>query len=123
MADVKESGGAGILGATPDGKPIEYHGIINDSEMEGLTLYEKKALLVNRELDSHGMGKYQWYRLLNHDRTLRKLLTMFRYIFFLCGMGYMIDLMYAQAFGLVEPAMKQELGFSSGCQMIFRTAQ
>ena len=25
----------------------------------------------------------------------------------------MIDLLYAQAFGLVEPALKQELGFSS----------
>ena len=25
----------------------------------------------------------------------------------------MIDLMYAQALGLVEPAMEQELGFSS----------
>lgn len=27
--------------------------------MVDLTLYEKKALLVNRELNSHGMGKYQ----------------------------------------------------------------
>ena len=65
----------------------------HDPEMQGLTLYEKKALLVNRELDSHGMGKYQWY------------------IFFLCGFGYLVDLLYAQAFGLVEPAMKQEFGF------------
>ena len=91
---------------------------LNDPEMEGLTLYEKKAHLVNRELDSHGMGRYQWC------------------IFFLCGFGYLIDLLYAQvrfgtigtnstsesresnadvvsrqAFGLVEPAMKQEFGF------------
>ena len=66
----------------------------DDPEMEGLTLYEKKALLVNRELNSHGMGKYQWY------------------IFFLCGFGYLIDLLYAQAFGLVEPAIQQEFGFS-----------
>lgn len=36
-----------------------------------------------------------------------------RYIFFLCGMGYMIDLLYAQAFGLIAPALQQELGFSS----------
>ena len=34
-----------------------YDELRNDPEMEGLTLYEKKALLVNRELDSHGMGK------------------------------------------------------------------
>ncbi|KAL9068229.1 MAG: hypothetical protein Q9161_006362 [Pseudevernia consocians] len=69
------------------------NGHLRDPEMEGLTLYEKKALLVNRELDSHGMGKYQWY------------------IFFLCGFGYLVDLLYAQAFGLVEPAMQQEFGF------------
>ncbi|KAL8785213.1 MAG: hypothetical protein Q9213_003482 [Squamulea squamosa] len=93
MAALKEAGG--FLGASSEGKRSMYHDIVNDPEMEGLTLYEKKALLVNRELDSHGMGKYQWY------------------IFFLCGMGYMIDLLYAQAFGLVEPALKQELGFST----------
>ena len=74
--------------------PLSYHnGFSRDPEMEGLTLYEKKALLVNRELNSHGMGKYQWY------------------IFFLCGFGYLVDLLYAQAFGLVEPAMQQEFGF------------
>ena len=69
--------------------------VLNDPEMETLTLYEQKALLVNRELDAHGMGKYQWY------------------IFFLCGFGYLIDLLYAQAFGLVATPMMQELGFSS----------
>lgn len=82
--------------------PLNYHN--GDPEMEGLTLYEKKALLVNRELDSHGMGKYQWY------------------IFFLCGFGYLVDLLYAQAFGLVEPAIQQEFGFGgskspSFCQL------
>lgn len=33
--------------------------MLNDFEMVHLTIYEKKALLVNRELNSHGMGKYQ----------------------------------------------------------------
>lgn len=42
------------LGVSPD-----RNGVLNDSEMDGLSLYEKKVLLVNRELDSHGMGKYQ----------------------------------------------------------------
>jgi len=74
---------------SPNGHPPYHHA---DTEMDGLTLYEKKALLVNRELDSHGMGKYQWY-------------------IFLCGFGYLIDLLYAQAFGLVEPAIQQEFGF------------
>ncbi|KAL8766541.1 MAG: hypothetical protein Q9209_006684 [Squamulea sp. 1 TL-2023] len=109
MAELKEAGG--ILGASSEGKHSVYHDIVNDPEMEGLTLYEKKALLVNRELDSHGMGKYQWYQV--HDFTYPVRLMTFRHIFFLCGMGYMIDLLYAQAFGLVEPALKQELGFST----------
>ena len=65
-----------------------------DPEMEGLTLYERKALIVNREIDSMGMGRYQWC------------------IFFLCGFGYLLDLMWAQAFGLAAPALQQELGFS-----------
>ena len=78
---------------SPEGNAIKFNGSLQDPEMEGLTLYEKKALLVNRELDSYGMGKYQWY------------------IFFLCGFGYLIDLMYAQVFGLVEPALMQEFGF------------
>lgn len=113
MAALKENGSAGfLLGESPDGKTTQVHDINNDPEMEGLSLYEKKALLVNRELDSHGMGKYQWYRHCRPDMT-GVMLIWYRYIFILCGMGYMIDLLYAQAFGLVEPAMKQELGFSS----------
>jgi hypothetical protein len=60
---------------------------------EGTTLYEKKSILVNREIDALGMGKYQWY------------------LWGLCGLGYMIDLMWAQAFGLVLSPMQQELGF------------
>lgn len=54
-----------------------------DPEMEGLSLYERKALLVNRELAAQGMGRYQWA------------------VFFLCGFGYLLDLLWAQAFGLV----------------------
>ena len=71
------------------------HPILDDPELEGLSLYEKKALLVNRELDSHGMGRYQWW------------------IFFLCGFGYFLDLMWAQAFGLVATPLENELGFPS----------
>ena len=74
-----------------------YADILNDPELEGLTLYEKKALLVNRELNSHGMGKYQWW------------------IFFLCGFGYFLDLMWAQAFGLVATPLENELGFPGQC--------
>ena len=65
-----------------------------DPQLEGLTLYEKKAVIINRELDAMGMGRYQWM------------------IFFLCGFGYMLDLLWAQAFGLVATPLQQELGFS-----------
>ena len=78
------------------------HAILDDPELEGLSLYEKKALLVNRELDSHGMGKYQWW------------------IFFLCGFGYFLDLMWAQAFGLVATPLENELGFPSMSAVYFR---
>ncbi|ETN38121.1 uncharacterized protein HMPREF1541_07745 [Cyphellophora europaea CBS 101466] len=68
--------------------------LVSDPELEGLTLYEKKALLVNQELDRQGMGRYQWM------------------IFLLCGFGYFLDLLWAQAFGLVVPQMQYEFGFS-----------
>lgn len=61
--------------------------------LEGLTLYEKKCRLVNREIDRQGMGRYQWY------------------IWILCGLGYFLDLLWAQAFGLVLSPVQQEMGF------------
>ncbi|KAJ4206431.1 hypothetical protein NW759_014220 [Fusarium solani] len=63
--------------------------------LDGLTLYEKKCILVNREIDAQGMGRYQWY------------------IWGLCGFGYMLDLLWAQAFGLVLSPLQQELGFGN----------
>lgn len=72
---MEENKEIGIHGLSPDGKSAHHDRVNNDPEMEGLTLYEKKALLVNRELNSHGMGKYQWYlvtvRVFRHDTTNR----------------------------------------------------
>lgn len=68
----------------------------DDPSMRGRTVYEKKAILVNKELASQGMGKYQWM------------------IFFLCGFGYFLDLLWAQAFGLILASIQQEFGFSDG---------
>ncbi|GAA5846082.1 hypothetical protein JCM3766R1_001361 [Sporobolomyces carnicolor] len=77
---------------------------IPDSQLVGgltyeqLSLYEKKSVLINRELDAmneHGfwkLGRYQWC------------------IFFLCGFGYFLDLCWAQAFGLIAGQIQQELG-------------
>ncbi|KAE9967622.1 hypothetical protein BLS_006267 [Venturia inaequalis] len=89
-------------------KPVEEascphgHGILPESLTDdlgfdgGVSLYEKKCILINREIDSHGMGRYQWY------------------IWFLCGFGYLLDLLWAQAFGLVLSPIQQEFGFSNG---------
>jgi len=59
-----------------------------------LTAYDRKSILVNQQLDSMGMGRYQWY------------------IVGLCAMGYMLDLLWAQAFGLIAPPLQKELGFN-----------
>lgn len=67
----------------------------SDPELEGLSLYEKKCVLIERELDAMGMGKYQWY------------------IWGLCGFGYMLDLLWAQAFGLALSPLQQEMGFGN----------
>ena len=66
--------------------------IVDPHELEGLTLYEKKCVLVNREIDSMGMGRYQWC------------------LWGLCGFGYLLDLLWAQAFGLVLGPLGNELG-------------
>jgi hypothetical protein len=89
--------------ATPESKALANTRPSSDEErhrsnvdlhgLEGLTLYEQKCVLVNREIDHQGMGKYQWY------------------IWGLCGFGYMLDLLWAQAFGLVLSPLQQELGF------------
>ncbi|TFK55265.1 MFS general substrate transporter [Heliocybe sulcata] len=59
-----------------------------------LPVLDNKLLLVNRSLDRIGMGKYGWY------------------IFFLCGYGYALDLMWAQAFSLIASSAQQEFGVS-----------
>jgi hypothetical protein len=61
---------------------------------DDLTTMEKKSFLVTRELNRMGMGRYQWS------------------IWVLCGLGYFLDLVWANAFGLIAPAMQKEFGFS-----------
>ncbi|KAK0130044.1 hypothetical protein ONS96_000582 [Cadophora gregata f. sp. sojae] len=73
----------------------EIPAVLMDPKSEGLSLYEKKSLLINKEFNAMGMGKYQWY------------------IWSLCGLGYFLDLLWAQAFGLIATPLQQELGFSS----------
>lgn len=70
--------------------------VINTDDLSNLTLYEKKCVLINREIDAIGMGYYQWL------------------VWGLCGFGYLIDLLWAQAFGLALSPLQQEFGFGSG---------
>lgn len=75
--------------------PDEAFPLAKELEETDISLYEKKCALINHEIDLMGMGRYQWS------------------IWALCGFGYMIDLMWAQAFGLVLSPMQQELGFGA----------
>ena len=74
---------------------VDFNDDLSDSDSKPLhrSLHERKALLVTRELDEQGMGRYQWM------------------VFFLCGFGYLLDLLWAQAFGLVVTPMQREFGF------------
>lgn len=105
--DTRMEGAEDKSGGPPryyEGDDISGKGAIADDEMlagirdsPGATLYEKKCMVVNAEIDRMGMGKYQWC------------------IWLLCGFGYLLDLMWAQAFGLVLSPLQQEFGFSGIC--------
>ncbi|PRP75454.1 hypothetical protein PROFUN_15739 [Planoprotostelium fungivorum] len=65
---------------------------LTDPAMVGIPIFDKKSLLINKHLDKMGMGRYQWF------------------LYFLCGGGYFLDLMWANSFGLAGPAMQREFG-------------
>lgn len=68
-----------LIGHDQSDDPERSYSLVEELTDDGISLYEKKCLLVNREIDIMGMGRYQWS------------------IWVLCGAGYMIDLMWAQA--------------------------
>jgi hypothetical protein len=98
LLDMSKASSGGHTDADHDAEIPHTSPKTSDYDLEGLTLFEKKCVLINREIDAHGMGKYQWW------------------IWGLCGFGYLLDLLWAQAFGLVLSPIQQEFGFSS---MIF----
>ncbi|KAF2249358.1 hypothetical protein BU26DRAFT_505401 [Trematosphaeria pertusa] len=67
-------------------RPVSASGS-SDEEEKAYTLYERKCKLINAEIEALGMGRYQWC------------------LWALCGLGYMIDLLWAQAFNLVLSPM------------------
>ncbi|KAL2865902.1 major facilitator superfamily domain-containing protein, partial [Aspergillus lucknowensis] len=68
-----------------------------------LTYFERKASLINEELDKFGFGKYQ------------------QCIWMLCGFGYFLDLAWSQGVGLMATAVFQEMGVPAGRQGIIFT--
>ncbi|WWD21402.1 hypothetical protein CI109_105887 [Kwoniella shandongensis] len=75
-----------------DEKDLSFAAIMKGTAATPLTIFEKKAALINAEIDHFGFGKYQIC------------------IWFLCGFGYFLDLAWAQGVGLVASAIYQEMG-------------
>lgn len=71
---------------------VSLGAILKGTAATPLTIFERKAALINAELDKFGLGRYQIC------------------IWFLCGFGYFLDLAWAQGIGLVASAIYQEMG-------------
>ncbi|EPS25080.1 hypothetical protein POX_c03487 [Penicillium oxalicum] len=67
------------------------------------TPFERKAALINREIDKFGFGRYQ------------------QCIWTLCGFGYFLDLAWAQGVGLMASAVFQEMGVPADRQGLIFT--
>jgi hypothetical protein len=65
--------------------------ILKGTAAHPLNTFEKKAALINAELDNFGLGRYQIC------------------IWFLCGFGYFLDLAWSQGVGLASTAIYQEM--------------
>jgi MFS family permease len=75
-----------------DKTDLSFAAILKGTAANPLNTFEKKAALINVELDKFGMGKYQTC------------------IWFLCGFGYFLDLAWSQGVGLIASAIYQEMG-------------
>ncbi|KAF1838138.1 MFS general substrate transporter [Decorospora gaudefroyi] len=74
-----------------DETDLSFAAILKGTAANPLNTFEKKAALINIELDKFGMGKYQIC------------------IWFLCGFGYFLDLAWSQGVGLIVSAIYQEV--------------
>jgi hypothetical protein len=70
---------------------LSFEAILKGTAAHPLNTFEKKAALINVELDKFGLGRYQIC------------------IWFLCGFGYFLDLAWAQGVGLIASAIYQEM--------------
>lgn len=71
---------------------LTFAAILKGTAAHPLNTFEKKAALINAELDKFGLGRYQIC------------------IWFLCGFGYFLDLAWSQGVGLASSAIYQEMG-------------
>lgn len=78
-----------------DQTDLSFAAILKGTAANPLNTFEKKAALINVELDKFGMGKYQIC------------------IWFLCGFGYFLDLAWSQGVGLIASAIYQEVSYST----------
>jgi hypothetical protein len=74
-----------------DHTDLSLAAILKGTAANPLNIFEKKAALINVEIDKFGMGRYQIC------------------IWFLCGFGYFLDLAWAQGVGLIVTSMYQEV--------------
>lgn len=70
---------------------MSFAAIMKGTAANPMTTFEKKAALINVELDNFGLGRYQIC------------------IWLLCGFGYFLDLAWAQGVGLIASAVYQEM--------------
>jgi hypothetical protein len=70
---------------------LTFNAILKGTAAHPLNTFEKKAALINAELDNFGLGRYQIC------------------IWFLCGFGYFLDLAWSQGVGLISTAIYQEM--------------
>lgn len=75
---------------------MSFGQILKGTAGKPMTNFEKKAALINAEMDKFGMGRYQIC------------------IWFLCGFGYFLDLAWSQGVGLIATAIYQEMGVAPG---------
>lgn len=75
---------------------LSFNAILRGTAAKPMNTFEKKAALINVEIDKFGLGKYQIC------------------IWFLCGFGYFLDLAWSQGVGLVSTAIYQEMGVPDG---------
>ncbi|KAJ5984600.1 hypothetical protein N7481_006699 [Penicillium waksmanii] len=87
----------------PGSNHVSMGDVIAGTAVQELTPFERKAALINAEIDKFGFGKYQ------------------KCIWFLCGFGYFVDLAWAQGVGLLATAIFQEMGVPAGQQGLIFT--